>query len=63
MWSLKLLKPYVIVIFGLTTMKKIPTSSSSKHEKEGTPHKTRTKNRPIKQIMIIVVKEGREYDL
>ena len=51
------------MIFGLTTMKKIPTSSSSKHEKEGTPHKTRTKNRPIKQIMIIVVKEGREYDL
>jgi hypothetical protein len=43
-------------------MKRIPILSSSKHEEEGIPHETRTKNRSIKQIMIIGVKEERDYD-
>ena len=43
-------------------MKRIPTLSSSKHEEEGIPQETRTKIRSIKQIMIIGVKEERDYD-
>ena len=43
-------------------MKRIPILSSSKHEEEGIPQETRTKIRSIKQIMIIGVKEQRDYD-
>jgi hypothetical protein len=43
-------------------MKRIPTLSSSKHEEEGIPQETRTKIRSIKQIMIIDIKEERDYD-